>query len=209
MCYRPKPLSAAIALALIVGTAPALVLSSEIPQRGPMTFKAFDGDGDGVVTEQEFASARAERMQARAAQGAPMAGAGSAPAFSDLDADGDGRLTPAEFEAWRRARMGGGPGMGPGAGRGMGPGGMGRGPGRHMPSFDEFDLDGDGVLREQEFYQARTQRMSERAQQNYPMRNAPNAPEFGDLDADGDGRVTPEEFAAAQAEQRRRMAPRP
>jgi Ca2+-binding EF-hand superfamily protein len=72
---------------------------------------------------------------------------------------------------------------------------MGRG--MNMPAFAEFDLNADGSLTEQEFYEARTKRMSERAQQGFAMRNAPNAPSFEDIDRDGDGSVGPEDFREA------------
>jgi hypothetical protein len=130
--------------------------------------------------------------------------------FSDFDLDGDGRMTPEEFTAGRRTRMQQmgrmGPGMGsPGTGPGMGPGmGMGMG----MPAFSDFDTDGDGALTSQEFYDARAERMRERAQQGFPMRNAPYAPAFESLDGDGDGRVSPEEFGAAQARHHQEMIER-
>ena len=108
------------------------------------------------------------------------------------------------------AQQGQGGGMGPGPGMGIGPGmGMGRGMGRNMPSFADFDLDGNGSLTEQEFYQARANRIAERSQQGYPMRNLPNAPTFQSLDANGDGRLDPQEFAAGQAQHRQQMMQSP
>lgn len=180
-------------------------LAQPLAAPGPMTFDAFDADGDGVVTETEFIEAHAARMAARAAQGAPMRGAANPPVFADFDLDGDGRMTPAEFAAGRQARMRQmgrmGPGMGPGVGGG-------RGPGMGMPSFSDFDTDGDGSLTSQEFYDARAGRMRQRAQQGFPMRNAPYAPPFESLDGDADGRVSPEEFGAAQARHHQQMMER-
>ncbi len=71
-----------------------------------------------------------------------------------------------------------------------------------MPAFSEFDLNADGVLQPQEFEHARAQRIRERAEQGYLMRNLQNAPPFSSIDANGDGVVTPAEFAAAQAAHR-------
>jgi Ca2+-binding EF-hand superfamily protein len=190
-------------------------LSAQPPgPSGPMTFSDLDKNGDGVVTEQEFVTARGAHMAARAAQGAPMRGAATAPTFADFDRNGDGRLTIEEFEAGRQARMQGPPGMGPGPGMapGSGPGaGMGGGPGmgrgRGMPAFIEFDLNGDGTLTETEFYEARAKRMTARATQGYPMRNAGTAPAFSAIDTDGNGQVTPDEFAAGQAAHRQQTMP--
>jgi Ca2+-binding EF-hand superfamily protein len=83
------------------------------------------------------------------------------------------------------------------------------GMGRWAPAFSDFDLNGDGSLTEAEFNEARAKRMSERATQGYPMRNAGNAPAFGSLDTDGNGKVTPDEFAAAQAQHRQQMMTTP
>ena len=96
----------------------------------------------------------------------------------------------------------GGGGMGPGGG-GMGMGqnqGMGKGMGRNRPAFSEYDLNGDGKITEKEFNEARSKRISERAQQGYQMRNLGNAPSFADIDANRDGEISVEEFAAHQSQ---------
>jgi Ca2+-binding EF-hand superfamily protein len=71
-----------------------------------------------------------------------------------------------------------------------------------MPAFSEFDLDGDGLLQRQEFEQARAQRIRQRAEQGYRMRNLHNAPTFSSIDGNADGVVSAPEFAAAQARHR-------
>lgn len=68
-----------------------------------------------------------------------------------------------------------------------------------MPTFSEFDLNGDGVIVAKEFYQARSQRMAERAAAGGKMKHAADAPSFEDIDTNDDGDVSPEEFSAHQA----------
>lgn len=184
-------------LSVVAVMAPAGAWSETVAP-GPVPFEVFDQDGNGYIDEQEFYDVRTERMEARAREGRPLRGAADAPPFAAFDTDADGRLTPDELAAGQGARMQQqrGPGMGPGPGMGMG---------RNMPSFADFDLDGDGALEEQEFNEARAQRINERASQGYPMRNLQNAPPFSAIDSDGDGSVSPEEFSQHQVQHRQQM----
>lgn len=72
------------------------------------------------------------------------------------------------------------------------------------PSFEDFDLNGDGRLDEPEFLEARGQRMAERSRQGHGMRHLAHQPEFAEIDLDGDGFVDPGEFAQYQDRQRER-----
>ncbi len=125
--------SAAIALgiAALLGLSGLALAQPPQVMPGPPAFAAIDGDGDGLVTADEFTQFRAQRMADRAAQGRPMRNAANAPAFETLDTDGDGLLTPAEMTAHQQARFAArGPGRGNGYGAGYGPGaGMGAGMG--------------------------------------------------------------------------------
>jgi len=69
-----------------------------------------------------------------------------------------------------------------------------RGPG----SFDEFDLDGNGFVSEDEFNTVRGQRVADRATEGRPMRGLESAPAFADIDTDGDGQLNQAELAAGQ-----------
>jgi hypothetical protein len=80
--------------------------------------------------------------------------------------------------------------------------GMGKGKGMNMPSFTDFDLDGDGKIVSEEFYNARAERITKHAQEGRQMKGLANAPTFEDIDTDDDGSISAEEFAAHQAEHR-------
>ncbi len=116
--------------------------------------------------------------------------------FDDFDLNGDGVITRQEMDQVRSQRMAvAGKGRQatpaqPGRGTGMG-GGRG---GHRMPAFQEFDLNGDGVLIEEEFIEARGQRVAQRAKEGRQMKGLANMLQFSDLDRNGDGQVTPAEF---------------
>lgn len=193
--YRNRTHSFGLIILIVCLSLPSGPQAAEPSVRGPMSFEMFDIDGDGRITEPEFSAARAERMAARAAQGAPLRGAAGAPTFAFFDRNADGSVTIDEFAEARRARSQGRPGLG-------------RGAGPNMPTFTDFDLNGDGAISKEELYEARAQRIAERSQQGYPMRNLPNAPTFEDIDANGDDVISPEEFDAHQIQHRRQMMQR-
>lgn len=175
-------------------------------QHGPPPFSDFDLDDSGFVSEDEFNQVRGERMAAKAAEGKQMRGAATAPAFADLDTDGDGQLNAAELTAGQKAHMekvhakgkGQGHGNGHGSGKGHG-GGKGAMKG-NMPTFSDFDLDGDGTIVESEFNQAHAQKMSEMAAAGHQMKHAGDAPGFTGIDTDENGEISEAEFSAHQAE---------
>ena len=80
-----------------------------------------------------------------------------------------------------------------------------KGRGMNMPTFADFDLNGDGKMTEDEFNKARSERIAKRAKEGRKMKNLANAPSFSDIDTDDDGSVSPEEFAAHQAEHHSKM----
>ena len=79
------------------------------------------------------------------------------------------------------------------------------GPGGGPPTFAEFDLNGDGQLTEAEFYEARGQRIAERAAEGRQMKHLPEAPLFTDIDLDENGAIDPAEFSSHQSQHRARM----
>ncbi len=165
-----------------------------LPLRGPISFEAFDLDGNGVISEEEFESVHRRRDEMREQEGLPPVGRRRA--FADLDGDGDGAISREELRAGQGAGRGGpGRGPGPGGGRGMGMRG-GRGMGGGPPPFSDFDLNGDGRIEEPEFAEARAARVAARAEEGRMLRGMATAPPFAEFDTDGDGSLTQEEFAA-------------
>ncbi|MEA3491860.1 MAG: EF-hand domain-containing protein [Campylobacterota bacterium] len=89
-------------------------------------------------------------------------------------------------------------------GRGQGAQGQGtkgqgtKGQGRNMSTYQEFDINKDGKVSKKEFDEARTKRMTARANEGRAMRNAGNAPAFSAVDTDKDGYMSREEFQVYQ-----------
>jgi Ca2+-binding EF-hand superfamily protein len=180
-------------------------------------FADMDLNGDGTIQPQEMMQFRQQRMQQRWQQppaspyggAAPMMRRGpgfNRPAFADIDSNGDGCINAEELENFQQNRM-------PASGRGMRgmqrvPGGM-MGPGFNMPGYQDFDLDGDGAVSEEEFIEARGRRVEQRAKEGRMMRGLANMPGFSDIDTDGDGNISEAEFSAHQASHRQmhRMMP--
>jgi hypothetical protein len=57
--HRRRP-DLLIAITFVIGSTAA---GAEVPIRGPMTFEAFDRDGDGMITPDEFAAAQRAHHQ--------------------------------------------------------------------------------------------------------------------------------------------------
>jgi len=175
--------SSFILAAAIAGTVLSLPAGAqEATARGPLPFSAYDQNGDGSISAEEFKVVR-ERRQA---EGRPMR---NAPSFTELDSNHDGKLSAEEFAAKRNSPMVKGQGAGPGA----------------MPAFAEFDLNKDGKITEEEFTEARAARISKRATEGYQMRGLANAPAFAEMDANHDGFLSPQEFSSAQSQHQQSM----
>jgi hypothetical protein len=200
MMKRPLMVSA-LATALSLPTGFALAADPEPAPAKAQTPKSEPIYGSQLMTPQERAEYRAKMSAAKTVEEQEQIRKEHHEQMKER-AQAHGVTLPDEPPA-RGGGMGpGGGGMGPGGG-GMGMGqnqGMGKGMGRNMPAFSEYDLNGDGKITEKEFNEARSKRISERAQQGYQMRNLGSAPSFADIDANRNGEISVEEFAAHQSQ---------
>ena len=200
MMKRPLMVSA-LATALSLPTGFALAADPEPAPAKAQTPKSEPIYGSQLMTQQERTEYRAKMSAAKTVEEQEQIRKEHHEQMQER-AQARGVTLPDEPPA-RGGGMGpGGGGMGPGGG-GMGMGqnqGMGKGMGRNRPAFSEYDLNGDGKITEKEFNEARSKRISERAQQGYQMRNLGSAPSFADIDTNGDGEISVEEFAAHQSQ---------
>ena len=65
----------------------------------------FDTDGDGVISEAEFDTARAERLAEQSADGRLLANADDAPDFATIDTNGDGVIDATELSTHQTEQM--------------------------------------------------------------------------------------------------------
>lgn len=109
-------------------------------------------------------------------------------------------MTPQERQKYKPMGKGMGMNMGQGMGQGKGMG-MRRNCMQNMPTFEEYDLNNDGKITQNELEEARTKRMTEKAKEGKMLRNAGNAPAFSEMDKNNDGSLNKEEFQLHQNEQ--------
>lgn len=181
---KTVPVCLVIAVAGICS--PVSALAQDNSMYGSIPSSGFDADNDGLISKKEFSSV-----------------------FSRFDTNADGKLNHDElmagrremmdkhFEMLRKQRMTKMPGNMPGR--------MSGNRGRMMPAFDDFDLNGDGKLPEDEFNAARAKRMSKMAEQGRMMKRMAQRPSFADIDLNNDGAIDRAEFRKHQSEHRLEM----
>ena len=206
MNHKTQMLALGLAIAATCA-AQAVVAAENVSVGGPLPFSAYDKDGNGSVSQQEFDSVYNQQMRDRAAAGAPMRGVANTTTFATFDRNGDGQITAVEFStvqptlpATGPGTMGSGPQMGLSGGRGSGMEGT-------LPSFADLDENDDGSLSASEFNDARANRAVEKSQAGEPLGSLRNAPRFEALDLNSDGRISAEEFATVQAQHSAPMPP--
>lgn len=69
---------------------------------------------------------------------------------------------------------------------------------QNMPTFQERDSNGDGVITQAEFDSFKEARMLKNAEAGKQLRNAGNSPQFADIDVNSDGKITKDELLSAQ-----------
>ncbi len=156
-------------------------------------FADFDANNDKLLTEQEYYTARNNRIGERAKEGRKMSGLEKMPAFADIDTNADRQVTEAEFGAFiQDHKQKEGRRAGKSQGQGQGNKGMGRPP---RPVFSDFDANKDQFLTKKEFYDARNKRIGDRAKEGRKMKGLANIASFEGLDVNKDGKVSKQEFS--------------
>ena len=167
--------------------------------QGGMSFSDFDADKNGLVSEQEFNAAKANRIAGKAKEGRQMRNMGNSLMFASFDTNRDGQLTEDEMQAMKQTMQQAMPQTMPQAkgkqGKSNGQG-MRKGMGRPAkPVFADFDANNDNSLTEKEYYDARNKRIGDRAKEGRQMKGLANMASFADIDSNADGKVSQEEFA--------------
>ena len=136
----------AICLSALFLASATTLAAEENPHSGSGTFAAFDKDGNGCISEEEFAAGHQARMQQHKKHGKKGCRSGSErkgkhmPAFEDFDTDGNGAMSETELMAGHAKHM---------AERAAAGGKM-----KHAgegPSFTGIDSDGNGEISPEEF----------------------------------------------------------
>lgn len=89
-----------LSILFAIALTPVVAQADDMPDRGPMPFSAFDKDGNGIISEQEFTDVHNKRMAKRAEQGYKLKKYGMY-SFSDIDKDGNGEINEQEFAAYQ------------------------------------------------------------------------------------------------------------
>ena len=163
-------------LITLLATSAIVASGATFACKGPMGEKMnmiekFDTDKSGTISEEEFDTGRAARIQKMVSMGRRMKNMGQAPMFADMDTDSDGELSSDEMKAAmeahrakRRAmresrRAMRGSMMGQGSGRHPYCKHH-KGKGRHMqpPAFEDIDTNKDGMISPEEFAQHKAER---------------------------------------------------
>jgi len=172
-----------------LGVIASALLAQDLPDRGPVPFAAYDVNGDGYVSKQEFYDIRDARMQQKATAGMPMRNAGNAPDFEVLDTNKDGQLSELELLRGQNANMQNNKGN-----KGNQNYNNMKNKATQMPAFESFDANKDGVLSKQELEESRDKRMEQKAADGKMLKNSANRMDFEDIDANKDGQISKEEF---------------
>ena len=69
---------------------------------------------------------------------------------------------------------------------------------QNMESFNNFDLNKDGIVTQKEFDDTKTAKMTARANEGRQLKNAGNSLTFQDIDTNKDGKITQNELSIAQ-----------
>lgn len=160
--------------------------------RGPMSFSDFDRNGDGMISREEFTATQRNRVKNQTqnktqtqmeTQAGEMSSTPATPPMAPPAAGmgmgmGMGMQNQEQMQEQMQQQMQTQQRMRP----------------SNMPTYTDFDLDGDGNVTQKEFYTARNNRIRARVLEGKKMRNMSNAPSFSSIDSNGDQQLSEEEF---------------
>lgn len=163
--------------------------AQDMPSRGPMSFSEYDANRDDFISEDEFNDVRAKRVSQRTDQKMPMKNVANAPDFNFFDVDKNGKISKIEFLEGQNRQM-----LKNRADRNFKQHSIRS----NMPTFESFDLNGDGYLTKSERDKAKAYRMQVRQSQKEVEEESCLIGEFSDIDLNSDGKITKDEFILNQ-----------
>lgn len=81
---------------IVASCAMVLTVSFAANSFGPIPFSDFDGNSDGVITQNEYQKTKELRMQEKKEEGRLLRNADKTN-FNDIDTNNDGKVTQEEF----------------------------------------------------------------------------------------------------------------
>jgi Ca2+-binding EF-hand superfamily protein len=186
-----------VALAVGIAVAAAAHAEDKLPLKGPIPFKAYDHNGDGYISPEEFDDTQARRAAERAAAGLRIVP--DAPGFIEFDKDEDGRISRKEL-AGKQGLVASPEGKSGKSSQGKGKAGTG-GKSRHSNSAGKTP-GGNGKAQKHATANGNGKSGRGTGDDAGPGRRFLS---FSELDATGDGEVSPEEFNAAMKARAERL----
>ncbi|WP_426370308.1 EF-hand domain-containing protein [Pseudocolwellia sp. HL-MZ7] len=166
------------------------VYSTSMTEKGALTFTEYDLNGDGLISEEEFIKGDKGHMSKMRKNHVAMHS--TEPASLEIDTNKDGILSEDEMAHGKKIEMQ--------KHRAMII--LGQGMKKKVPTFTDYDLDGDDIIFEQEFNDGQSKIRSNKNKECEQMKNGKDAPYFSEIDTNNDEEISQNEFITHQLYQR-------